>query len=193
MTPVELSPRRRVLLDAALEVVVDQGLRGLTHRAVDRAAGLPEGSTSGYLRTRRALQHALAEYVAARLGADVDALAEQLAGCTPEDPRTVELVVSLLTRWLDERALVLAKVELTLEAARDPELAALLVSGRERIVAIVAEILTGHGRTQAVERAESMMAAFDGILLSALLKPDDERQAYLSRSLDRALHPLGVE
>ena len=41
-----------------------QGLRGLTHRAVDRRAGLPEGSCSAYLRTRRALQGALTEHVA---------------------------------------------------------------------------------------------------------------------------------
>ncbi|HEX5919668.1 MAG TPA: TetR family transcriptional regulator, partial [Nocardioides sp.] len=43
--------RRTVLLDAALELVGTQGMRGLTHRAVDAAAGLPAGSTSNYFRT----------------------------------------------------------------------------------------------------------------------------------------------
>jgi len=62
-----LSPRRRELLDAAVTVAARDGLRGLTHRAVDRQAGLPEGSCSAYLRTRAALQEALAEYVAAQL------------------------------------------------------------------------------------------------------------------------------
>ena len=50
--PPTLSPRRRQLLEAALHVIADEGLRGLTHRAVDRRAGLPEGSCSAYLRTR---------------------------------------------------------------------------------------------------------------------------------------------
>ena len=78
-------PRRRQLLDAALHVIADDGLKGLTHRAVDRRAGLPEGSCSAYLRTRNALQAALTEYVAGALLADVDALAEQMRDCGPDE------------------------------------------------------------------------------------------------------------
>ncbi|MFA6574620.1 MAG: TetR family transcriptional regulator C-terminal domain-containing protein [Nocardioides sp.] len=188
-----LTPRRRAILDAATLVLDDQGLRGLTHRSVDRAAGLPEGTTSAYFRTRRALQLALTEYVAALMAEDVDALIEQLSDCTPDDPRAVELVLALLGRWLDARTLVLAKVELTLEAARDPELATMLRQSRDRLLRVVADVLEGHGMDQAAARAESLMASFDGILLSGLLKPDDERQDYLARSLDLAMHPLGVE
>ena len=78
-----LSPRRRQLVEAALHVVAEHGLRGLTHRAVDRRAGLPEGSCSAYLRTRRALQGALTEHVAGTLAADVDLLTEDLRACPP--------------------------------------------------------------------------------------------------------------
>lgn len=197
MTLPPLTPRRRAILDAATVVLDDQGLRGLTHRSVDRAAGLPEGTTSAYFRTRRALQLAVTEHVTAQMAADVDVLIEKLDGCTPEDPRAVQLVIALLGGWLDARTLVLAKVELTLEAARDPELAALLRQNRDRVLRVVAQVLEGHGMDQAAARAESLMASFDGILLSALLKPDEERQAYLARSLDIAIqdlgHPLGVQ
>ena len=48
----ELTPRRREILDAAVEVLAEQGLKGLTHRAVDRRAGLSEGSSSAYFRSR---------------------------------------------------------------------------------------------------------------------------------------------
>jgi len=41
--------------DAAIAVLADHGARGLTHRAVDQAAGLPPGTTSNYARTREAL------------------------------------------------------------------------------------------------------------------------------------------
>jgi hypothetical protein len=34
------------LADVAIETIAAAGMRGLTHRAVDRSAGLPEGSTS---------------------------------------------------------------------------------------------------------------------------------------------------
>ncbi len=48
-----------VLLDPAIEVVAAEGLRGLTHRAVDARAGLSAGSTSYYYRTRIALLEAV--------------------------------------------------------------------------------------------------------------------------------------
>jgi len=47
--------RTKQVGDAAVAVLADHGARGLTHRAVDRAAGLPPGTTSNYARTREAL------------------------------------------------------------------------------------------------------------------------------------------
>ena len=40
--------RRALIADAAISTLARDGMRGLTHRAVDRAAGLPEGSASYY-------------------------------------------------------------------------------------------------------------------------------------------------
>ena len=57
---------------AATRVTAEQGLRGLTHRAVDREAGVSMGSCSAYYRTRAALQEGLAQYVASTVAADVD-------------------------------------------------------------------------------------------------------------------------
>ena len=182
--PVALSPRRLQLVEAALHVVAENGLRGLTHRAVDRRAGLPEGSCSAYLRTRRALQAALTEHVAGTLARDVDLLTEDLRAHAPDDDHGVELTGRLLRRWLDERELLLARVELSLEASRDPELAALLASWRARLVAAVAGLLAARGRTRSDEVAEALVASFDGILFAALLKPDDSRRAFLEQSLD---------
>ena len=47
MTEAPLSPRMELLLTAALHVVAEHGLRGLTHRAVDRAGGPPRGQLLG--------------------------------------------------------------------------------------------------------------------------------------------------
>jgi AcrR family transcriptional regulator len=47
--------RAELIGDTAIEVLAAEGARGLTHRAVDRAAGLPPGSTSNHARTREAL------------------------------------------------------------------------------------------------------------------------------------------
>ncbi|GAB3782052.1 TetR/AcrR family transcriptional regulator [Nocardioides ungokensis] len=178
-----LTPRRRELLQAALHVVADEGLRGLTHRAVDRRAGLAEGSCSAYFRTRRALQIALTEYVVATLAADVTALAEELRGCSGDSDRAVELTTGLFARWLDERELLRAKLELSLEGPRDAELAALLAASRAQLVGVVAGIMNATDRAHGDARAETLCASFDGILLAGLAKPDAERRGFLARSL----------
>ena len=100
--------------------IADEGLRGLTHRAVDRRAGLPEGSCSAYWRTRNALQAALTEYVAASLLADVDGLTEQISVCGPDDEQAaVAATLELFLQWLDQRELLVARLELTMAATRD--------------------------------------------------------------------------
>lgn len=180
MTP---SPRRRQLLEAALRVIADHGLRGLTHRAVDREAGLPEGSCSAYLRTRRALQAALAEYVAERLLADVDELASELP--EPRDhAQGIEATLRLFLAWLDQRELLLARLELTLAGTRDPELARILADHRARLVEVVDRIMEAHHAEHSTQRAEALVSSYDGVLLAALLKPPAEHRAFLSRSLE---------
>jgi DNA-binding transcriptional regulator YbjK len=185
-----LSPRRRQLLDAALHVVADEGLRGLTHRAVDRRAGLPQGSCSAYLRTRRALQAALTEYVAGTLAADVAGLAADLEGCEEAEDRAVDLTMRLFLRWLDGRELLLAKLELSMEASRDPELAELLATFRRQLVEVVDGIMAARGRDSSNDRAEALVASFDGILFAALQKPDQARAAFLARSLQLLMTSL---
>ena len=178
------SPRRRQVLDAALHVIAADGLRGLTHRAVDRRAGLPEGSTSAYLRTRQALQAALTEHVATALLADVDAVVERLREVPREDGEGVEAALDLFLRWLDQRELLTARLELTMAATRDPELARLLAEHRARLVELVGGVMTSAGTEHSTARAEALVASYDGVLLAALLKPADERRAFLDRSLE---------
>lgn len=183
-----LTGRRRELLEAALHVTADEGLRGLTHRAVDRRAELPEGTTSAYLRTKQALLLALAEHVAASLAADVDALALELAGCEGDQDRAVARTLALFERWLDERELVLAKLELSLEALRDPVVREVLSTWRSRLVGVVDGMLTGAGKSHSTARAEALVASFDGLIVAALQKPLPERRAFLSESLTLVLH-----
>jgi DNA-binding transcriptional regulator YbjK len=188
--PPALTPRRRELLEASLHVVADEGLRGLTHRAVDRRAGLPEGTTSAYLRTRQALQLAVTEYVAAAMAADVDELAAQLVECSGDEARAVALTLALFERWLEERELLLAKLELSLEAPRNPAVAEALAASRTRLVGVVDGLLTQAARERGGARAEALVASFDGLLLAALQKPQPQRRAFLSSSLALVMHAL---
>ena len=127
-------------------MVADEGLRGLTHRAVDRRAGLPEGTCSAYFRTRQALQVAVTQYVAAAMAADVDALAAELVECTGDEARAVALTLALFERWLDERELLVAKLELSLEAPRNPAVAEALAASRTRLVGVVDGLMSPAAR-----------------------------------------------
>jgi len=185
------SPRRRQLLDAALHVIADQGLRGLTHRAVDRQAGLPEGSCSAYLRTREALVLGLAEYVADRMADHVRAMADELAGCPLDDDQAYATVTRSVLGWLDERDLIVALLELTIQASRDPALAESLGAHRRVLAEVVGGMLTARGKPHGGAAAETLVASFDGVLIAALPRPAPERTAFVRRSVEALMAGLG--
>lgn len=173
-----LSPRMQLILESATQVVAAGGMRGLTHRAVDAEAGLSQGSTSGYLRTRLALVTALAEFIAAGLIDSVEELAgEQQAG--ESGATVVEHALDLFAGWLREPEALLAKAELAQEANREPDIAAALAPARERIQGIVAQILERTGVEDAPMSAQAVIAAMEGVLGSALSLPVAEREAYV--------------
>lgn len=188
--PLELSARRRQILDAAVTVLATQGWRGLTHRAIDRAAGLPEGSSSAYYRSRSALQAAMAEYVVWQLAADVEALASELDEQPGDHDHAVAATSATFRRWLDESDLLKARLELTLAAARDDDLAAQLRVSREGLTAIVDDILVCGGHPHSVAVSGTIVAAVDGVLIAALLRPSAQRADFVTDSLDLLLGSL---
>lgn len=189
----ELTPRRREILSAATTVLAHQGARGLTHRAVDRAAGLPEGSCSAYFRTRQALQQALADFVAERLGRDVAALGRRL-GAQPGDQASAAAEVSgQFSRWLDHPELLAARLELTVAATRDTGLATRFNDWRAELIAVVDDVLVRVGKSGAGPSAQTLVAAFDGVLLASLLQPAPERRAFVSESVEQLLAVLRTD
>jgi DNA-binding transcriptional regulator YbjK len=180
-----------LLLRSALGVVSEQGLRGLTHRAVDREAGLPEGSCSAYLRTREALVLALTEYVADRMADRVRDLADELARCPIGDDQAYATVTRSVLGWLDERDLLVALLELTIQASRDPALAASLGAHRRVLAEVVGGMLTAHGKPHGAAAAETLVASFDGVLIAALPRPAAQRKAFVRRSVEALMAGLG--
>jgi DNA-binding transcriptional regulator YbjK len=167
--------RRAEIADAAIATLARDGMRGLTHRAVDRAAGLPEGSASYYFRTRQALLRATVERLAeldstgmlegtgmldgtglaAPSGLDLDAFADAAAG----------IVESWLTTGRERQ---LARYELDLEATRRPELRQALVTAGAAIRAIVASQFAAAGIRQPDQRAADFVAYLDGLLFDQI-------------------------
>ena len=60
-----MSSTRERIVQAAIALLGTEGARALTHRRVDQAAGLSEGSTSNHFRTRAALLEGAVEAITA--------------------------------------------------------------------------------------------------------------------------------
>ena len=187
------SPRRREILSAATTVLARSGNRGLTHRAVDREAGLPEGSSSAYFRTRDALMGALGDFVADRLASDVAALGTRLACCPGDHERAVAEVSALFSRWLEQPELLAARLELTVAATRDARLAERFTQWRADLVEMVREVMAAADKEADKDSgapAETLVAALDGVLLASLLQPPRERRRFVAASVELLLAGL---
>lgn len=161
--------RRTVLADAAIGVLADAGVRGLTHRAVDAAAGLPVGTTSAYLRTRQALLTALVRRLVELDQGELQAMGEQVAVRTAEE--LVEGIGELTRRRLtgEGRRRSLARYACAVESVRDPELREILVPRDNAGRAAVRAFLAGQGVPEPDQRTTTLLACIDGLVFDRLV------------------------
>lgn len=144
----------------------------------------------GDLRTRAALVHALAQHVAAGLTDDVEALSRRLEAHPGDAAFAARRVSDLFTGWLRDRDVLVTRLELTLEAARDDELAHVFVEWRGRLVDVVEQVVARSRDTDPRRHAEAVVAALEGVLLSALAQPSRHRRAFVTRTVDTVLAAL---
>jgi DNA-binding transcriptional regulator YbjK len=155
--------RRTLIADTVITVLASSGARGLTHRAVDAAAGLPAGSTSYYFRTREALLTA----AAVRL-ADLD-----LAAAGPlSPPPTREALVRALAAMVhaqsgEFRDRTIARYQLSLEAERIPEVQAALAAMAGRFTAAATQLLGQLGAADAGRDARALIAVCAGLVFES--------------------------
>ncbi|AXG76735.1 TetR/AcrR family transcriptional regulator [Streptomyces paludis] len=157
--------RAELIADTALTLLTERGMRGLTHRAVDERAGLPQGSTSNHARTRQALLEAAVRRQAEREARVLTPVGTALTG----DGRTApaDALALALHRYLTAHPeLLVARYELALEATRRPELRAFYdATGRQFRDPLVA-MMRAAGSTEPERHAHSLVAWCDGLLFS---------------------------
>ncbi|MFI9051911.1 TetR/AcrR family transcriptional regulator [Streptomyces sp. NPDC053427] len=160
------TPRHERIADTALALLAARGMRGLTHRAVDEAAGLPQGSTSNLARTRAALLETAVRRLAEREAAVLTP--SEMPPATDVTPAAVADALALaLHRYLSgHRQLLVARYELALEAGRRPELRALYDRAGRAFREPMVALLTAAGSTDPERHALSAIAWCDGMLFS---------------------------
>lgn len=157
--------RADLIADAALKLLAERGMRGLTHRAVDEAAGLPQGSTSNYARTRQALLETAVRRQAER----------EAAVLTPDEMPVpdggleglVDALALALHRYLSRhRELLVSRYELALEATRRPELRAFYDAAGRQFREPLHALMAAAGSPEPERHTLSLVAWCDGLMFS---------------------------
>ena len=164
--------RRRELCDAGIRLLAEQGAKGLSHPRVDRQAGVPDGSASYYFRTRIALIHAVAERVAELDLADLRSVTEDDVDTSPEGAvaKLAAVVVKSLTG--DGLTRTRARIELLLQASRDPAISEVFHANSQTYLRLHRELAersqpTNAGPPAVDDRALLTVMFISGLMLSA--------------------------
>ena len=131
--------RRRELCDAAIQLLADDGAKGLSHLKVDGLAGVPDGTTSFYFRTRSALLHAVAERMVELDLATLQAVADSAAVEDGSSSTLAKIVIQ--TSEEPHLTRTKARYELTMQATRDPAMAAILERATQAFTKLHHDIL----------------------------------------------------
>ncbi len=163
--------RREQLLDAAIAVLGEQGVRHLTHRAVDARAGLPAGSASNYFRSRDALLGAVIGRFAERERAAWEAIADRARPRTPAE-LAAGLALFLRRATGPDRVLTLARFALFVEVGLRPELQGVLGATAAEIRGWGARWLAAVGSPEPERHCQLVLNHLDGMLLHRVAFPD---------------------
>ncbi|MFD3589018.1 TetR/AcrR family transcriptional regulator [Streptomyces sp. NPDC058683] len=161
--------RRQRIIEAAIRVVGEKGLAGLSHRSVAAAADVPLGSTTYHFTT-------LDELMVAALRQANEGFAKVIASRGGLDDSSADLATALariLGDWLNgDPTAVELEYELYLAALRRPALRPVAAEWADDLAERLAR------RTDPVT-ARALVALMDGICLQVLLTgtPYDERYA----------------
>ncbi|MGW3494947.1 TetR/AcrR family transcriptional regulator [Streptomyces sp. NPDC001020] len=169
--------RRQRIIDAAIRVVGEKGIAGLSHRSVAAEADVPLGSTTYHFKT-------LDELLVAALRQANEGFAKVLAASGGlEDPRTdlAGELAGLMGQWLaGDRTGVELEYELYLAALRRPALRPVAAEWAEGLAAL----LSSH--TDPVT-ARALVALMDGICLQVLLTDGSYDEEYARDVLARVI------
>lgn len=169
--------RRESLADAAIEVLAESGSRGLTHRAVDRVAGVPEGTTKNYFPSRDSLLEAVAWRMSTQHRMAVDRLRE----LTPEQVSSGEITAlyrAMLLRAVGiGRSQFLALFELYLEGVRRPGLRGAVGEMVRANADAAMGLQRAAGRAPSAREAGLLDAFFLGLAVTMLALPQETLDA----------------
>ncbi|MGQ4450713.1 TetR/AcrR family transcriptional regulator [Streptomyces griseus] len=163
---------RRVILEAAAELIVEQGAATLTHRAVAARAGVALGSTTRYFESIDDLR----ETALRMLGDEVDLYLDRMERELATGKDLAECLAASMYDFLADPRQVHATMALVTAAASDASLRSLALRWTDRLT----DLLTAHvGR----ERAVVAEVYLDGAMMHAALHDEPLTRETVTRAL----------
>ncbi|MFI7353188.1 TetR/AcrR family transcriptional regulator [Streptomyces avidinii] len=169
--------RRQRIIDAAIRVVGDRGIAGLSHRSAAAEADVPLGSTTYHFKT---LDDLLVAALQQANEGFAQAVARSAALADPDTDLAAALARLLGELLAADRGRVELEYELYLAALRRPALRPVAAAWCEAVAAALTP------RTDPVT-ARALVAAMDGIGLQVLLTDTAYDEAYAREVLRRIL------
>jgi len=177
--------RRNQILDAAIDILCDDGVGGLTHRQVDSRAGVPAGTTSNYFRTRQALLEATAQRTVDLHWQRVEALRSGIGTLSRDALKA--LMIRMLNPDEQFRRWTLARFELFMESTRREELQPLVKELQAAAVKSATLIVEAAGFTPTPERMDELSRLLNGFAFSNLTMPPESGALDVAALVDRLL------
>ena len=176
--------RRHDIARAVIDVVAEHGLRGLTHRRVADAAGVPLGSTTYHFESLDDLLVAGLELAADRNLAMMRRSAEELAPGNDLAGWLADLAIAMVTTWRESN---IAERELYLEAIRTPALRPVARRWDSELV----DLLEPHMDSR--DAAWLACWAIDGLAITLLISDDPPDRARIVAQMRRLCEGLAEE
>lgn len=173
--------RRQALLAAAVELVAEEGVGGITHRAVAKRAGLPLSTTSYFFDS---LDDLVLEALRVFVAAEIEVLQGITAAIAEEELTADEILDRFVAALLAEPpSHTVAQFEAYLEVTRRPDLRDEIRAVLDAYEALAATTLAAAGADPAGARA--FVALADGFALQRLARGEQDAEV-----LRAAMHAL---
>ena len=157
----ERMERRDQIVECALQVVAQGGFKALTHRRVDRAAGLVEGSTGNHFPRREDLVRAVIRRVGER---DYQVFRDLRGSTVTTVAELADLLTQGVVRMTAPDYADIARVRLLLLPTGSPDAGELHANVLHSLEAAMVRL----GASDVPVRARTVGALFDGMILHAV-------------------------
>ncbi|WP_336644973.1 TetR/AcrR family transcriptional regulator [Microbacterium sp. USHLN186] len=170
--------RRREIVAAAAELIVEVGVGAVTHRLIAERAGVPLGATTQYFTT---LDELRSEALLC-LGAEVDARIAHIRAVLEQHGATPAVLTELIQQGLADARALAADGAVVTAAVDDPQLRALARRWSEQLTGFLVPV---YG----TRRATAAAVFIDGVLWHARIHDEPLSAALLEDALTGILRP----